>query len=195
MSDERAGAALDPALEASLWRRAGEGDDVAREQLILAYRPMVFWMAKKFRVAYGVYPDLVQEGMMGLISAVDKFDAARSNRFITYAYYKVRGMMANFLNRSEGRAPLPVEDERLDRPDSFARDIDRMEWKLAVRGGMSALPEKELEVVRSLIFDGRKAAEVAAEQGVNVSSIYRMYSRALKRLRKWLASGGEPAEA
>jgi RNA polymerase sporulation-specific sigma factor len=147
---------------------------------------MVFWLAKKFRVPYNAYPDLIQEGMIGLIAAVDNFEISRKNRFITYAYYKVRGRMANFLQRSEARAPLPVDDERLDRwENSIEGEIERMEWSLAIKESMNNHPLKEKEVVRSLIIEGRKAADEASEQGVGISHIYRLQRRALLRLRNW----------
>lgn len=195
MNDDNSSASLDPMVEALLWEKLDSGDEAARERLILAYRPMVFWLAKKFRVPYNAYPDLIQEGMIGLIGAVDNFETARNNRFITYAYYKVRGRMANFLQRSESRAPLPVEDEYLERPDSFEDDLDRMEWHLAIKEGMENLPRKEKEVVHSLMIDGRKAADVATEQGVGVSHIYRLQRRALSRLKIWFSKGDATSEA
>ncbi len=169
----------------------GEGSEEARERLILAYRPMVFWLAKKFRVPYNAYPDLIQEGMIGLIAAVDNFETARNNRFITYAYYKVRGRMANFLQRSEAKAPLPVEEEYLERPDSFEDDLDRMEWHLAIKEGMETLPRKEMEIVRSLLLEGRNAADIASEQGMGVSHVYRLQRRALARLKGWFAKADQ----
>jgi RNA polymerase sporulation-specific sigma factor len=184
---ETGGTTLDPAEESALWNRVGDGDEYARERIILAYRPMVFWLAKKFRVSYNSYPDLIQEGMIGLIAAVDNFESARSNRFITYAYYKVRGRMANFLNRSEARAPRPIEEEFLESPDSFEVDIDRMEWTLAIKEGLDSLPRKEMEIVRSLILEGRKAADVANEHNVGISHIYRLQRKALSRLKTWFS--------
>jgi RNA polymerase sporulation-specific sigma factor len=186
---ETGGTAFGQAEESALWDKVSEGDDESRERIILAYRPMVFWLAKKFRVPYNTYPDLIQEGMVGLISAVDNFETARNNRFTTYAYYKVRGRMANFLQRSEARAPRPVEDEYLESPDSFEEDIDRIEWSLAIKEGMSSLPRKEREVVRSLIVEGRKAADVANEHGVGISHIYRLQRKALSRLKGWFSKG------
>ncbi len=192
MKDEqRASASLDPATERALWCAVGEGSEEARERLILAYRPMVFWLAKKFRVPYNAYPDLIQEGMIGLIAAVDNFETARNNRFITYAYYKVRGRMANFLQRSEAKAPLPVEEEYLERPDSFEDDLDRMEWHLAIKEGMETLPRKEMEIVRSLLLEGRNAADIASEQGMGVSHVYRLQRRALARLKGWFAKADQ----
>ena len=195
MKDENSSVSLDPVVEAHLWGRVAESDDNARERLILAYRPMVFWLAKKFRVPYNSYPDLIQEGMIGLIGAVDNFEVARNNRFITYAYYKVRGRMANFLQRSEAKAPLPVEEEYLEKPDSFEADLDRMEWQLAIKEGMESLPRKEMEVVHSLMIEGRRAADVASEQGVGVSHIYRLQRRALQRLKSWFSKNDATSEA
>ncbi|MDR1019260.1 MAG: sigma-70 family RNA polymerase sigma factor [Synergistaceae bacterium] len=189
MKRETGGRAFGQTEENVLWGKVSEGDDESRERIILAYRPMVFWLAKKFRVPYNTYPDLIQEGMIGLISAVDNFEAARNNRFTTYAYYKVRGRMANFLQRSEARAPLPVEDEYLESQDSFEADIDRIEWSLAIREGLESLPRKEMEVVRSLLVEGRKASDVANEHGVGVSHVYRLQRKALSRLRGWFSKG------
>jgi RNA polymerase sporulation-specific sigma factor len=180
---------FDPAEERLLWDRISEGDDDSRERIILAYRPMVFWLAKKFRVPYNAYPDLIQEGMIGLIAAVDNFETARNNRFITYAYYKVRGRMANFLQRSEARAPLPVEEEYLERKDSFDSDLDRMEWSLAIKDGLGSLPRRERDVLRSLIIEGRRAVDVASEQGVGISHIYRLQRKALSNLKNWFLKG------
>ena len=189
MKTETESAGLDQAEESALWSRISEGDDDSRERIILTYRPMVFWLAKKFRVPYNIYPDLIQEGMIGLIAAVDNFETTRNNRFTTYAYYKIRGRMANFLQRSEARAPMPVEEEYLENLDSFEDDIDRMEWSLAIKEGLDRLPRKEKEVVRSLIIEGRKASDIANEHGVGISHIYRIQRKALSRLRGWFSNG------
>ncbi|MDR3353851.1 MAG: sigma-70 family RNA polymerase sigma factor [Synergistaceae bacterium] len=195
MRDEKSVSSMDPAEERMLWDLVGVGDDESRERIIMAYRPMVFWLAQKFRAPYNSYPDLVQEGMVGLISAVDNFDVSRSNRFITYAYYKVRGRMVNFLQRSEAKAPRPVEDEFLERADSFEADIDKIEWQLAIKEGFEHLPRKEKEVISSLVIEGRRAAEVAVEQGVGVSHVYRLQRKAISRLRCWFARGDATSEA
>jgi RNA polymerase sporulation-specific sigma factor len=144
---------------------------------------MVYWLAKKFRTFYGTYPDLVQEGMVGLISAVDNFEPERSNRFTTYAYYKVKGRMANFLSRVEAKAPMPVEDEYLERSETFEEDLDIMEWSVSLGEGIDKLPERERDILLSLVVEGRRADDVAGEQGVGVSHIYRLQRRAIARLK------------
>ncbi|MDR1966510.1 MAG: sigma-70 family RNA polymerase sigma factor [Synergistaceae bacterium] len=183
MKNSESSAPLDPEDERKLWENAGQGCEDSREKLILAYRPMVFWLAKKFRVPYSSYPDLIQEGMVGLISAVDNFDQSRNNRFITYAFYKIKGRMANFLQRGEARAPTPVEEEFLDRQDSFESDLDRMEWRVSLGIGLDGLPRRERDIVRALIVEGRRASDVASEHGVGVSHIYRLQRNALSHLK------------
>ncbi len=178
-----------PEEERRLWERCRLGDEEARESLILLYRPLVFWVARGLRVPYQLQPDLVQEGMLALVRAVDRFELDRNVRFITYATYRVRGQMINYLERVEKRAPLAVEDEVLercaeDRPQE--EETSRFEWLLALEKGMGSLPEAEAQVVRSLVLQGRRAVEVARERGVDVSRIYRLQRRALARLKSWL---------
>ena len=182
--ESRGSPSLSFSEEACLWEKIKSGDEDSRERMILSYRPMVFWLAKKFRVPYNCYSDLLQEGMVGLINAVDNFEPERSNRFITYAYYKVKGRMANFLQRGEAKAPVPVEDGVLERSAfDFEADIDRMEWSVSLSDGLMRLPEREREIVRSLIVEGRDAGEVASDHGVGVSHIYRLRRRAISHLR------------
>ena len=85
------------------------GDTAAREELIIAYRPLVFWIAGKIHITDPeLKQDLIQEGMLALIHAVDKFEPEREFKFSTYAYHKIHGQMINLLERSERRAPVPV---------------------------------------------------------------------------------------
>jgi RNA polymerase sporulation-specific sigma factor len=93
--------------------------------------------------------------------------------------------MANFLQRSEAKAPLPVEDEVLERPMfDFEADIDRMEWRISLGEGLERLPERERDIVRSLVVEGRDAAEVASNHGVGISHVYRLRRRAISQLRR-----------
>ena len=175
---------LSPEEEAALWLRCREGDDEARERIVLAYRPLVFWLSKKFYVAPSSFQDLIQEGMMALLRAVDNFDPEKGARFVTYAYYRVRGCMTNFLERVEAKAPLPLEE--CEPVHDIEERADQLDWLLTLQEGMRLLPEREAEVVDALVLKGRKAREIADERGVDVSYIYRIQRKALARFRSWL---------
>lgn len=172
-------------VEAELWRRfTALGDEDARDDLIVAYRPLVFWLAKKFRVSPSSYQDLIQEGMVALIGAVDKFEPHRHLRFTTYAFYRVKGQMVNFIQRSELKAPIPVDDEYLMPETPFAPDS--FENLIALGEEIERLPAREREVVQALV-QGLDAKDVAAKDRIDVSHVYRLRRSALAKLRKILA--------
>jgi len=187
LQEAETSARLDPELENTLWELTAAGDERAREKLILGYRPLVFWLARKLQVAPSRYQDLVQEGTVALINAVDHYDRNRNTRFITYAYYRVRGAMVNFLQRVEARAPIPVEEMEHFASEPF--DYEGEDWRLTLKEGMERLPSRESEIIEALLVEGRRARELAAEQGIDVSQIYRIQRRGLARLKAWFGAG------
>lgn len=188
MDDSRrcddSGRGLSGEEERHLWEKAAAGDEKARERLILLHRPLVFWIAGKFQVSHQQYHDLVQEGMIALIKAVDRFDPSRNTRFATYGYYRIKGQMTNYLQRVEAKAPQPVDEEafQLSRGD----ESDRIDWLISIMEELKDLPEKESDVIEALVFQGRKAREYADERGVDVSHVYRLQRRAIARVRSLL---------
>lgn len=181
--------ALNSEHECELWQRCSKGDVDAREELIIAYRPLVFWIAGKIHVNDPeIKQDMIQEGMLALIHAVDKFEPEREYRFSTYAYHKIHGQMINMLERSEKRAPVPVPDEWLNVAEDDAEHEDD-DWLYASEA-VSRLEGREAEVVQALFFEGKKPKDIAAEQKLDVSHVYRLRRSAIARIRGWLGLEG-----
>jgi RNA polymerase sporulation-specific sigma factor len=124
--------------------------------------------------------------MLALINAVDRFDPGRDLRFSTYAYHRIRGQMINFLERSERRAPIPVDDDILFVEEPEAPDE---EW-LDVAESIERLRGKEAMVVSALFFDGKHPLEVAGERDMDVSHVYRLRRSAVGKIRGWLGLNG-----
>jgi len=79
--------------EIELFRRYKSGDKRAREEIIVRnLRFVVKWAHK--HTGYGLpLEDLVQEGNIGMLTAIDKFDTSRNVRFLTYAVHWIRAKM------------------------------------------------------------------------------------------------------
>ena len=86
----RQGKILTAGQEVDLSKRAKQGDQRARARLIEKNLRLVVSVAKKYR-GYGLpFEDLIQEGNIGLMKAVEKFDPDRGYRFSTYATWWIR---------------------------------------------------------------------------------------------------------
>ena len=84
-----------------LWDRyKASGDEAAREALILHYSPLVKFVAGRLAARLASYvevEDLVQDGIFGLIDAIEKFDIGRGIKFETYAFNRIRGAIIDEL--------------------------------------------------------------------------------------------------
>src|SRR4029078_5158 len=78
-----------------LWRRYKEGgSDRAREQLVVAYSPLVKYVAGRMSSGLPAHveeSDLISYGLIGLINAIERFDVAREIKFETYALTRIKG--------------------------------------------------------------------------------------------------------
>ena len=89
--------------EISLSRRARAGDQRARTKLVERNLRLVVSVAKRYRGMGLPFEDLIQEGNLGLLRAVDKFDPELGHRFSTYATWWIRQAVGRALT-DKGRA-------------------------------------------------------------------------------------------
>ena len=94
--------------EKELSRRAKERDQRARKELIEKNLRLVVSVAKRYR-GYGLpFEDLIQEGNIGLLRAVDRFDPEKGYRFSTYASWWIRQAVGRAVSDKSRTIRLPV---------------------------------------------------------------------------------------
>ena len=100
--------------ERELARRAHLGDDAARRKLVESNMRLVYTVAKNYTSPTIPLEDLVQEGAIGLMNAIERFDPEKGFRFSTYATHWVRQAIGkSVINRSRViRIPAHVADGR-----------------------------------------------------------------------------------
>jgi len=91
---------LSPEEERDLARRAAAGDGAAAERLIVSHLAVVIAVARRYGRLGLPVNDLIQEGTLGLIHAVRKFDPDRNARLATYAMWWIRAAIQDYVVRS-----------------------------------------------------------------------------------------------
>ncbi len=141
-----------------IWDRYREhGDADARDRLIVHYAPLVKFVAS--RVAAGLpgsveQPELVSNGVFGLIDAISKFEPERGFKFETYAMSRIRGAILDEL-RSYDWVPRSVRTK--------ARQIERANQRFITRHNRApSEDELALELGTDLVTTQRMLQQVAA---------------------------------
>jgi len=122
--------------ELDLARRIERGDLEAKERLIEANLRLVVSIAKRYRDFGLPFTDLIQEGVIGLIRATEKFDYRKGYKFSTYATWWIKQSVARALADKGRTIRIPVHvGERL-------KKISYAERKLAVELGRDPTPDE-----------------------------------------------------
>jgi RNA polymerase sigma factor (sigma-70 family) len=95
--------------EERLVRQAQGGDPDARQRLIDAHYGLAYHLAKLFHCSGFEFEDLLQEGLLGMMRALDRFDPSRGCRFATYATYWMRQGIQRSIDRRGRLIGLPVD--------------------------------------------------------------------------------------
>ena len=177
---------IDQLLEAAL---------VVKNQIIRANLRLVVSIAKKHVGRSDNFFELVSDGNMSLIRAVEKFDFARGNKFSTYASWAI---MKNFIRS------IPIENHRRDRfvtghddlfeaaadnrTDEHEYESTQRRMRDAVKGMLGRLDDRERRIIISRFgLDGvgeQTLEQLGRELGVTKERVRQLEARAQSKLRK-----------
>jgi RNA polymerase primary sigma factor len=99
---------LTPEEEVALAKRAQEGDELARKKMIESNLRFVVNVAKKYQNQGLPLIDLINEGNIGLMTALDKFEIDRGYHFISYAVWWIRQAIMKAINEKSRAVRLPL---------------------------------------------------------------------------------------
>jgi RNA polymerase sigma-B factor len=150
-----------------------DGDTVARDTVVAQFRPLVEKLSRRYAAAEIPHDDLVQEGFIALLSAIDNFDPSKNVKFITYATHTINGHLRHTL-RDKGQiikepAWLQELTLRLRRAsDELSHQLGREPTteELAQSVGLSEQALSEIEANRS-VFDVSSIEDTYEEEWLN----------------------------
>ncbi len=188
---------LDSMGDEALCQKAAEGSRRAEEILVTRYHRLVRACARPYFLAGGDSEDLIQEGMVGLISAVREYDAAKNASFRTFAEVCIRNKLISVLRSANCDKHSPLNQSiPLDIP-FFERDstsqiaselvtsspeeqvIDREYAEHILSGVRRQLSEFEAKIL-GYYLDGYSCQEIAGFVGRPLKSV----DNAVQRVRR-----------
>lgn len=164
-----------PEREAELLRLARNGDASARSELILCNMKLVARQAHDLADKGLEFDDLMSEGIIGLMRAIDKFLPERGTRLSTYAVPWIREMMLRAIAGSEACVHVPdyvvsrhvsISKRRQALTQELGREPDAYETAEACRGEVRGIScERDVEKVLEFVRTSRNAVFLDAPSG------------------------------
>jgi RNA polymerase sigma-B factor len=185
-------------------------DPATRAALVELCEPLVRGLAAGYgQAAAGLHDDLIQEGFLGLLRAIDRYDPARGTPFLAFARHFVRGGITHYVRdyrwvirrprwMHPARAPMTLSlDALLDQSGANAERsgprqailVSRQEVdddRAALLEAIGGLRPMQRAVVFHLYFGDLTQVETAASLGISQKHVSRVLAGALRTLRNTL---------
>ena len=189
---------LERSREKTLWAACKAGCGDSRDQLITSYQPLVFKTALAFGLSEPLTLDLIQEGTVGLIEALERYEPERGVAFSLFALHRIRGRMVDYLKRESGAGQAlldaPASEEEKTWADLLVDDrllpeqaMEERFLHTEVQKALERLPAKEQQVLCGLYVDESPPTELAQTIDVSLTHVYRLQKQGVRRIRGMLS--------
>ncbi len=133
-------------------KRALEGDSFAKDKLITSNLRFVVNVAKKYRNNGIPFEDLINEGNIGLMNAVEKFDPDKGYHFISYAVWWIRQAILKAVCEKSRSIRLPLNRaNELVQIQKVKREISRVTGEQVDNREVAAILGMDMDKVKELI--------------------------------------------
>ena len=188
---------LEPDEELQLWKQYKDGENqAAREILISSYQPLIFKVVMQWQLDDCIVMDVIQEGTVGLIEAVERYDHERGVAFSLYAMHRIRGRMLNFLQKEYRRDLTYIDnpmynkecvttlaESLVDDTLSVSEQVEGNVLMEQVKSAVHRLPQKEQLVIDRVYLQEQEAKTIAQHMELSTAHIYRLQKQGIRRIR------------
>jgi RNA polymerase primary sigma factor len=162
---------LSAAEEITLARRIERGDLQAKERMIESNLRLVHSVARAYRASSVPFADLVQEGTVGLVRAVERFDYRREVKFSTYAVWWIRRSILDAVAGADVIRMPAKATQRLAAVRRAEAELARIAPRRASDAAIAARTQLSVATVRALREAARVTASLDARVGEDATSL------------------------
>jgi RNA polymerase primary sigma factor len=193
--------------ELNLWKKFKENNDIsARDKLIKANLKFVPTVAKQFKGCGLPFADIIEEGNIGLIKAIDRFDPQKDNKIISYAVWWIRKCIMEAIDKKgvldtdniddiyvkETQIESNTQNETFNKfivPENFNTEETTLDYsiKQLIEELFEGVPERERYIISDYYgLYGEKPKtldEIGSDLNLTKERVRQLNEKALKKMR------------